>query len=470
MKRVWLTCLALALCMACVATPTVVPSPPDVVATPIASVTPEPSPTRPTPTVAPSPTRPAPTNAPTPTPLPTPVPTLRPALTAVPTARATANPRQLGIATQYFTTLRTQYIDLRLNGLDADAEERALRAQIERGISDEALWEMLKATTAKLKDDHSYLLTPAELAAQSAATRLDDGRPRSGIVIGNVRGKPYVTVQQILNDSPAEVAGLRVHDRIVSVNGRAIAAISEPGPWLAQITPLAVGAPGETLTLGVASPNASVRTVRVPLRVLADTAALPTYAPTLGGGVGYLALYDFSAISSLRMQRYLSAYVTRNIVTSLMIDLRQNSGGSIEAMVATLGMVYNGPIGRFSTRNGSTQRMAEGDSIGKSHSMPLVVLIDRESNSAAELFAGTLQLAKRASIVGQRSAGNIEGIVPFRFEGGGTLWLATLRFTTPSGENWEGRGLTPDVSVTANWEDYSADADPYVQAALRRLR
>ena len=98
-----------------------------------------------------------------------------------------------------------------------------------------------------------------------------------------------------------------------------------------------------------------------------------------------------------------------------------------------------------------------------------MVLISPDSVSAAEIFAGALQGKGRARLVGQPSAGNIEGLRTYIFEDGSIMFIAEQRFALPSGYNWEGQGLQPVVTAGSKWDDMSADNDPGIAAATNLL-
>jgi C-terminal processing protease CtpA/Prc len=113
--------------------------------------------------------------------------------------------------------------------------------------------------------------------------------------------------------------------------------------------------------------------------------------------------------------------------------------------------------------------VARGENIGNSQTVPIVVLISPDSVSAAEIFAGALQGKGRARLVGQPSAGNIEGLRTYIFEDGSILFIAEQRFTLTNGFNWEGQGLQPIITAGGKWDDISVDNDPALIAATNLL-
>jgi carboxyl-terminal processing protease len=162
----------------------------------------------------------------------------------------------------------------------------------------------------------------------------------------------------------------------------------------------------------------------------------------------------------------------------LILDLRTCPGGSERNMIGVLGRLTEpGVIGENVERDGSVTPV-EIDSdiyeaIGNSRALPVAILIGRDTNSAAEILAGVLKHRhpQRVMLVGERSRGNIEGVLSFDFDDGSVLNLATSMFRLPDGASWDGQGLLPDIAVDAAWDTYAGgDDDPVLAAGLAVLR
>ena len=111
----------------------------------------------------------------------------------------------------------------------------------------------------------------------------------------------------------------------------------------------------------------------------------------------------------------------------------------------------------------------EGTDVGGSQHVPLVVLVGTETASFAEIFSGVLQEAGRAQIVGRPTFGNIEVTYGYDFEDGSRAWIAQETFHPPSGDNWEKTGIVPDVKIPLDWDEFTTDDDPQLDAALELL-
>ena len=112
----------------------------------------------------------------------------------------------------------------------------------------------------------------------------------------------------------------------------------------------------------------------------------------------------------------------------------------------------------------------KGDLYDRLKNVPIIVLVDQDSASNAEILAATLQAAKRARVVGTRTMGNTETIVPYDLDDGSRLWLAEYGFKLPDGSTIEGKGVTPDAIVDVDWTDYTTSDDPQIKKAVELLR
>lgn len=130
------------------------------------------------------------------------------------------------------------------------------------------------------------------------------------------------------------------------------------------------------------------------------------------------------------------------------LDLRDNPGGRLVEMMQDGGVFTSGFLWRTVTRwtlpiPYPTIGAVETDA-------PLVVLINGNVNSAAEGLAGALQKKKRATIIGETSAGNVEAVLPFCLRDGSQAWIATGVLAPVGGPTWEGVGVVPDIQTSSD--------------------
>jgi carboxyl-terminal processing protease len=253
---------------------------------------------------------------------------------------------------------------------------------------------------------------------------------------------------------PAETAGIRRHDLIVSVNGRSTAGMS-----LNYAVGSILGAKGTTISLVIRRGSAVLR-----FDVVRGTISAPTVQTRLLEDaklrIGYVKLDAFRLGATQLLAQALRVLVRQN-AAGIVLDLRGNPGGVFDQAVAVSSLflergVIVTLVGVHSGRHVYTAR-------GGSMRLPLVVLVDRGSASAAEIVAAALQDNRRALIVGENTFGKalVQSIRPL---GNGTaLRLTTARYITPSGADISMRGVRPDLRAV---DDPKTRPDEALQAAL----
>ncbi len=171
------------------------------------------------------------------------------------------------------------------------------------------------------------------------------------------------------------------------------------------------------------------------------------YGMTVAGGfeVGYLQVPDLVTGGTAEAVRHAVTALERGGAQALVLDLRGNPGGRLVTMMQVAGVFTRGFLWRTVT---SWTLPLPYPAIGAvATELPLFVLIDGGVNSAAEGLAGALQANGRATVVGERSAGNVEAVLPFCLRDGSQAWIATGVLAPLLGPTWEGRGVVPDIAT-----------------------
>ncbi|MFE2724545.1 S41 family peptidase [Kitasatospora sp. NPDC059327] len=271
-----------------------------------------------------------------------------------------------------------------------------------------------------------------------------DGR-YLGVGLSVGRGQDgLTTVSQVQPGGPAAAAGIAVGDRLLRI-----------GPDQADRLPVTEvvarlrGREGERqvgseVTLDVRRGDGEVREVRL-CRALLDSQQVAV--ERLDKGVVRIAVRAFT--SGVAEQVRAAAHGAHGVV----LDLRGNSGGLVEEAAGTAAVFLDGgPVGSYRERGGTRELTAPP---GGDQRVPLVVLVDGGTMSAAELLTGALQDRSRAVVVGGRTFGKGTVQQPSRLADGAVLELTVGRYYTPAGRSPEGVGLLPDVPA-AGTEDAGA--------------
>jgi carboxyl-terminal processing protease len=307
----------------------------------------------------------------------------------------------------------------------------------------------LKGMLTRL-DPHSDYMDQEQYQEMTAMTRGQFG----GIGIElTLEGKVPEVIAPI-EGTPAADAGIEPGDRIVKIDG-----LPTAGMDVERVVKLLRGAPGSKVTLEIA------RTERPPFDVVLtrNTIHVVSVKSSLEPDrIGYARITTFSentaaelasAIARLKQQAH-------GRLNGFVLDLRNDPGGLLDASVDVTGeFVDGGVVVTTKGRNPDDDRVyrapVAGDLIP---GVPVVVLINSATASAAEIVAGALQDDHRATVMGTRSfgKGSVQTIIPV--EGHGALRLTTALYYTPSGRSIQDQGITPDIVATLPKSEQVANA------------
>jgi carboxyl-terminal processing protease len=278
---------------------------------------------------------------------------------------------------------------------------------------------------AQLGDPYAELYSPEDLEEFTAT--YEGHYAGVGMMIEAREGVPVV--QRVFPNTPAERHGVRMGDRVLSIDGEPV-----DGWPLERVANALKGPPGSLVEVefrryGVARPLAAQITravVRIP--------AVP-FATVIGGDVGYIPLLQFNETASREMVAALRELGAAG-VRGLVLDLRGNTGGMLDQAVRVAGLFLpeGAPVARQWERGSDDVRYVN-ERAPVAPTLPLVVLVDGVSASASEIVAGALQDHDRAVVLGTTSFG--KGLVQtaYRVEGGYVLKMTTGKWYTPSGRS-----------------------------------
>jgi carboxyl-terminal processing protease len=258
-----------------------------------------------------------------------------------------------------------------------------------------------------------------------------------------------VVVIAPLAGTPGERAGIQRGDEIVSIDGREV----EPGGNLDGVVARLRGKPKTVVTLGLYRPATQARLSLTLVREVIKVESVRG-AKVIEEGIGYVQLTEFAEPTARQFRRALEQLLIQG-ARSLIIDLRNNPGGLLEAAVEVAEPFFarHELIVYTQGRKPADREEFRAESEGKPIALPLVVLINAGSASAAEIVAGALKDAGRAILVGERSFGKGSVQSVFKLENGEGLRLTTARYYTPSGVSIHEKGIAPHVEVVMSPEE-----------------
>jgi carboxyl-terminal processing protease len=335
--------------------------------------------------------------------------------------------------------LRDVFVD-ESAGLTAEAteliEDDYYRPVGNHELIDSSLQGMVRGLRRAHHDRFSEYFSPAALTHFNEEI---EGR-FSGVGLGVTATREGLDVQNVFKGSPAERAGIEVGDTIVSVGGKSIAGLSAEAA-----ADRIKGPEGTEVTVGVRrGAHAKTRSVKLTREQISVPVVSSRLKTVNGTKLGYLRMTSFTdgvhgavVAQARRLQK--------RGAKGLVLDLRGNGGGLLEEAVLTASVFL--PQGETVV---STKSRSEGDAIYKTEggnlpALPIVVLIDRNTASAAEILTAALVDDAGAKTVGTRSYGKGVFQQEVGLSNGGALKLTVGEYYTPKGVNLAGKGIHPDV-------------------------
>jgi len=273
----------------------------------------------------------------------------------------------------------------------------------------------------------------------------------SGIGIQVEMRKGHVFIIAPIANSPGERAGIQRGDELLAVDGKPI----EKAISIDAVIDRLRGKPGTKVFVELLRPSTGAR---LQLNLVRELIKLETVQPpqVIDDHTGYLVINEFSEHTAEEFGHALDELLEKGI-DSLVIDLRNNPGGLLDAAVAVTEPFFRkGELivftkGRKAADSENYRAEFDGDPLA----LPLAILINSSTASAAEVVTGALKDTGRAIVVGERSFGKGSVQSVFKLKNGEGLRLTTARYFTPSGVSIHEKGITPQVEVVMTAEEDS---------------
>ena len=300
-------------------------------------------------------------------------------------------------------------------------------------------------------DPYSAYMSPELFREMQTDTRGEFGG--LGIEIGMESG--VVKVIAPIDDTPAAKAGIKAGDYIVKIGNEQV-----QGKSLLEAVKLMRGPVGTSIELTVRR-----KKVKKPLefkieRKIIEVKSVSSKIIGEEKNLGYIRLKSFNENSDKQFLKSVKEFEKKSKIKGYVFDLRNNPGGLLtQAISITDFFLEDGEIVSTKGRKVSETRKffaRKGDEIkGK----PIIILINNGSASASEIFAGALKDHKRAIILGESSygKGSVQSIIPLR--NGGGIRLTISKYYLPSGKSISEVGVTPDIVVEEEGDDFAINTD-----------
>lgn len=315
----------------------------------------------------------------------------------------------------------------------------------------------IEGMLASLGDNNTRYLSPRD----EARARQDMGGEISGIGAEvEMRGDHIVIVSPI-DDSPAARAGLQPGDIILEANG-----VDLRGMDLIEGVDYVRGPEGTAVTLLIErnGEQFEVEIIRARIRIDSVTGEM------LEDNIAYVRINRFGERTGNELESYLTELLGQNPI-GLIVDVRRNPGGSLDAALDVTDQFLPGGTILIERFGDGRERIFEATTNGLATAIPLVVLIDEGSASAAEVLAGAIRDQDRGILIGEPTfgKGTVQSWQPL--SNGGGVRITIARWLTPN-ETWiDQTGLAPDIAISLpeaeNFEDF---VDAQLETAVDYLR
>ncbi|KYH33553.1 S41 family peptidase [Neomoorella mulderi] len=319
-----------------------------------------------------------------------------------------------------------------------------VRSLTEKNYAGPLNWAALEAGAVQglvesLGDPYSEYIAPEDIP--DFASSLNDEYTGVGIIFQDLEGQAVIS--NTVPGSPAARLGVVPGSVLLAVDGRPV-----KGLPLEEIGRLLSGKPGTYVDLTVTLPGSGSRRSYYLRREVIRPPVVSSRL--LAGPVGYLYLRSFPYWAPGEVETALAELEARG-ARGIILDLRGNPGGYLDAAleIASLFLLPDKPVVQVVGRD---KKVTILRSRGPGQDLPLVVLVDRGTASAAEILAGALQANHAAILIGTRTYGKGALQTIFPLSNGGALKLTTAYYRTPAGQAIDGEGLIPDIEVTEGRE------------------
>ena len=309
-----------------------------------------------------------------------------------------------------------------------------------------------KAYLSSYGDKYTMYYTADEYKALKEST---NGKFYGIGAVCQLSGEGGVLLVDVYDNGAGYQAGLRSGDRVVNVDGRDITDME-----LSSAVALIKGDKGTSVTLEV------IRgTERLTFSAVRDAVEAKTVSYTLlDNNIGYLSISQFEEVTTKQFKVAVEDLQSQGM-KGLVIDIRNNPGGLLDTVVGMLKyMLPDGLIVYTEDKQGNRKEYKGQDN--DEFNLPLAVIVNGNSASASEIFAGAIQDYGKGTIIGTQTYGKgiVQTVKPLT--DGSAIKFTIAKYFTPKGQDIHGKGVTPDMVVEY---DTDADVDTQLDAAIKNV-
>lgn len=325
---------------------------------------------------------------------------------------------------------------------------------------------VFKGMLNSLDDPYSQYYTAEEF--KSAMEQFDGEYSGIGAVISISKDNKEMSITSVYPDSPAEKAGLMAGDILTAIDNEEIT----PEMSLEDVVRLIKGPKGSKVEITVKRKG---KKSKIRITAVRDEIKVQTvYYDVIEKDIGYIRITEFSSNTSNEFKKVYDSLVKQG-ANSMIIDLRDNPGGSFNAVCEILdGFLSDGVIVYTKDKNGKKDYVNADSNVD--YDKKMVVLINSNSASASEIFSGAVKDRKLGKLIGETTYGKgiVQNTIPL--PDGTAIKLTISRYYTASGNEIHKKGVIPDIKVIyrepkkGNKKNYSFKDDNQIMRAIKALR
>ena len=315
----------------------------------------------------------------------------------------------------------------------------------------------LKGLVESLEDPYTRFVEPKALEEENMEMEGEYGG--LGIYMASRDGRTIVIAP--IEDTPADRAGIKPLDEIIKVDEKNVMGMESD-----EVVKMLRGPAGKPVTIQIRRKNVDKL---IPVKIVREVIKIKTVRmEMLGDGIAYIKLNHFNLKTDAEVRAAIKK-ATEKKAKGIIMDLRNNPGGLLDVCVDVTSQfipkgVVVGMKGRFDKANDILSAKE-----GRANNLPLVVIVNEGSASAAEIFAGAVKDHKRGTIVGMKTFGKGSVQTLFNLPDGSGIYVTIARYHTPSGFVLDHKGLQPDIKVEGEPKKDKKE-DKQLQKALGVLK